>query len=93
MKSYYDRKPAKLAEVKQGVFRYRWNMSEETVEHGEGAAEGLEDGKAGHPPEHCGEVGDVVRREEAGELRERLDGAEFRRRHVFRYEPESDKDI
>ena len=40
MKSYYDRKPAKLAEVKQGVFRYRWNMSEETVEHGEGAEPG-----------------------------------------------------
>ena len=40
MKSYYDRKPAKLAEVKQGVFRYRWNISEETVEHGEGAEPG-----------------------------------------------------
>ena len=43
-------------------------------EHGEGAAEGLEDGDAGHPPEHRGERGDVVGGKEAGPGRREVGG-------------------
>ena len=43
-------------------------------EHGEGAAEGLKNGNAGHPPEHSGERSDVVGGEEGCPRRGEIGG-------------------